>query len=82
MLLAGYETTSSAIAFACHLLSRPSGYAAQKGLAVELLGHGIVFTDDVLELPYLDAVVKEALRLLPPAHLTIREAAEDMRIGG
>lgn len=33
-----------------------------------------------MSLPYLDHVVKEALRLIPPVHSTLRVAAKDDRI--
>ena len=34
----------------------------------------------VMALPYLDYVIKESLRLIPPLHSTLRVAAEDGRI--
>jgi hypothetical protein len=34
-------------------------------------------SDTVSALPYMDAVVREGLRLLPPAPSTVREASED-----
>ena len=33
-------------------------------------------------LPYLDAVLKEALRLFPPAPTTIRQVTRAMDLGG
>ena len=37
---------------------------------------------DLTGLPYLDAVYKESLRLLPPGHVTAREAGEGQTLGG
>ena len=34
------------------------------------------------KLPYLDACLKEALRLYPPAHLLFRETESDMTLEG
>ena len=36
---------------------------------------------DLPGLPYLDAVFKESLRLLPPGHITARQATEDLMLG-
>lgn len=88
MVLAGTETSSSTIANACHLLAHPHNRAAQAQLLAEIEAartaeYGVgVSPEAVLQLPYLDAVVKETLRVLPPAHVTAREAPRDMNVGG
>lgn len=82
MMLAGYETSSSTIAFACHLLSQPSSRSAQHVLQQEIDRLSPDDLDGILAAPFLDAVVKETLRVLPPAHLTVRVAPEAMVIGG
>lgn len=78
MVLAGYETSSSTLAFACYLLARPENRAMQLTLAKEVA----TAKADIMTLPYLDAVVKETLRVLPPAHLTVRRAHRELDVGG
>jgi cytochrome P450/predicted unusual protein kinase regulating ubiquinone biosynthesis (AarF/ABC1/UbiB family) len=73
LLVAGHETTATALAWAFHhLLAHPPVLArALAELAVP---------DSRLE--YLDAVVKEALRLTPIIPLVGRRLDRSMRIGG
>ncbi|KAG1818533.1 cytochrome P450 [Suillus subaureus] len=77
LLLAGYETTSTALTWALIELSRHLD--AQTSLREELLAFGPDPTYDQLKanLPYLDAVVHETLRLHPPLREFTRVAAED-----
>jgi hypothetical protein len=37
---------------------------------------------DLEQLPYVQAVFKESLRLFPPGHISIREAVEDLNLNG
>ncbi|KAE9548524.1 hypothetical protein FO519_008267 [Halicephalobus sp. NKZ332] len=66
-LLAGYETTSTALAYSCHLLaSHPD---VQEKLYQELytrIDNSEADYDTVMKLPYLDAVFHECLRIRPP----------------
>ncbi|KAG2096080.1 cytochrome P450 [Suillus discolor] len=78
LLLAGYETTSISLTWALIELSRHSD--VQTRLREELLAFGPDPTYDQLKanLPYLDAVVHETLRLHPPDTTTLSpQAAED-----
>ena len=51
---------------------------------VDALGKDWVpsFEDLEEKLPYLDACLKEALRLFPPGHLLFREAETDLTLEG
>lgn len=83
LLAAGHETTASALAFALHLLGRHPAAAAR--VASELravLGHRAPGPADLPRLPYLDAVVRETLRLYPPAWIVGRRAAADYALLG
>lgn len=75
--LAGYETSSTALTWTLHLLA--SNPEAQDKLRAELLAVPEAEPSiDVLNgLPYLDAVVKESLRIESPVSGTVRMAAED-----
>jgi cytochrome P450 len=83
LLLAGHETTALALTWAFTLLDRNA--EARGRLEAELasvLGNRPAAPEDVLALPYTQAVVNETLRLYPPAYITGREAVRDTTIGG
>ncbi|KIJ58857.1 hypothetical protein HYDPIDRAFT_101898 [Hydnomerulius pinastri MD-312] len=77
LLLAGYETTSISLTWALIELSQNPD--VQTKLRNELLEHGTDPTYDQLSsnLPYLDAVVHEILRIHPPVPEFTRIALED-----
>jgi cytochrome P450 len=83
MLLAGHETTASAMAWALGLLSRHPGVRRrlQEELAT-VLGDRPITAADLPALPWLDAVVKETLRLYPPAWILSRSALVDLDVAG
>jgi cytochrome P450 len=83
VLLAGHESTANAITWMCWLLAKHPVVVNQ--LRVELsrvLGGCLPTQDNLKDLPYNAMVVKEALRLYPPAWALPREAIEDTEIGG
>jgi cytochrome P450 len=83
LFAAGHETSSNALCWTLALLSQHPDVAA--ALDDELAGclRGAAPRVEQLGLlPLLDAVVKESLRLLPPAPLNHRIAAEDTELGG
>jgi cytochrome P450 len=72
-LLAGHETTSTALTFALHLLGHHP--EAQRRLQEEVdttLAGRAPTAADLPALPYTAMVVKEAMRLYPPAYATGR----------
>lgn len=71
LLLAGHETTATALAWALHELSRDPEQAAFTTRAA----------DDGDE-KALEAVVKEAMRLRPVVGEVVRRVTEDVEIGG
>lgn len=84
-LLAGHETTATALTFALHLLGRHP--EAQQRVRVE--AEGVLGADDqvptverVAALVYTTQVVKEAMRLYPSAYAMGRRVPEGDVIGG
>jgi cytochrome P450 len=82
MFVAGHETTALALTFALHLLSyHPTAERALHDEIDAVLGDRLVEVADVRRLPVTEAVVKEAMRLYPPAYAIGREAIEDTTLG-
>ena len=82
-LLAGHETTALSLSWAWYLLSGNQAVAVKlhEELARVLDGKNPSF-EDLPRLCYTGAVVKESVRLYPPAWSLARTAAEDFEIGG
>jgi cytochrome P450 len=83
MVLAGHETTASALTWAWYLLARHPDAAERMHAELDaLLAGGAPTVDDVPRLQYTSAVFNEALRLYPPASAFGRRPLEDVVIGG
>ncbi|MCK6210420.1 cytochrome P450 [Georgenia sp. EYE_87] len=82
MLLAGHETTASALAFAGHLLAgHPSVQDRVAAEVREACGDGgVPMVDDLERLPLTRAVMAEALRLYPPAWTMGRQARASTKV--
>ena len=83
LFLAGHETTALTLAWTWYLLAQNP--AAESRLHDELtraLGNRAARPEDLESLPYLDAVIREALRLYPPAYIVGRLAIEPFELGG
>ena len=81
--LAGHETTSHALTWTLYLLSQNP--TAGEELAAELeqvLGGRAPEYGDLPALVYTERVVKESMRLYPPAYVLARRADRDTEIGG
>lgn len=82
-LIAGYETTASTLAFCSHELAL--NQQVQDKLYEEIKANcdskGEISYENLIKLPYLDAVLSETLRLYPPLPKVEREASEDYQLG-
>lgn len=83
MVLAGHETTATALAWAWHLIARHPVVEARLREEVEqvLTGRDATF-DDLPRLTYTASVFNEAMRLYPPAPVFGRRPKENVEIGG
>lgn len=84
LMFAGHDTSTSTLTFMMHELARhPDVVARLQEEQDEVLG-GAAPTIDRLEreMPYLEMVLDEVLRLYPPAWIGPRRAVRDFEFGG
>ncbi|MEV7737577.1 cytochrome P450 [Streptomyces sp. NPDC088921] len=82
MLVAGEDTTSGTLAWAVHYLSlHPEIQQKVAAEAEEVLGDSIPEPGVVSRLKYAEAVVNEAMRLMPVAPLTPLQTTRDLTVG-
>jgi cytochrome P450 len=82
-LLAGHETTAAALTWTLALLSRhPEVRRRVVAELDEVLGGRPVTQSDIASLPLLSAVLKESLRLFPPAWTIERRAEQADEVDG
>ena len=83
IFVAGHETTANALSWTWYLLSRhPEAEARLLAELGEVLGDRAPAVEDLSRLRYAAALVKESLRLYPPAWAFGREAVKDCEVGG
>nr|CAD1829392.1 unnamed protein product [Ananas comosus var. bracteatus] len=85
LFVAGSETSSNTVEWAmAELLRSPRSMAAAREELARVIGpRREVEESDVAQLPYLQAVVKESLRLHPPGPFLLpRRAVADVEVGG
>lgn len=84
IMLAGHETTALALSWAWYLLARNPGAEAKLHAELDevLGGSRAPGVADLPRLAYAEWVVKESLRLYPPAWAVGREAARETEVGG
>jgi cytochrome P450 len=80
MILAGHETTATALFWSLYLLALDP--ATQEQVAAEANGMASNGQPDLERLRFTRAVVEEALRLYPPAYLIARAAAAPDTVAG
>ncbi|GAB6026265.1 hypothetical protein CHUAL_012471 [Chamberlinius hualienensis] len=82
-LLAGFDTTANTISFASYLLAlNPECQQKLKDEIDQAIAkHGELTTDVILNLPYLEMVISETLRMYPPAVRLERLCVRDYQLG-
>jgi cytochrome P450 len=83
MLIAGHDTATASLAWALYVLSQHPLVLAEARAQVDdvLAGHA-PSASHLTQLPFLDRVIKETLRLYPPIHVSNRLAARDLAFAG
>ncbi len=83
LFIAGHETTANALSWTWYLLSQHRDVEAKlmDELGTVLAGRAPTMAD-LPRLPYTDMVIKESMRLYPPAWIIIREAVQPLNLGG
>jgi cytochrome P450 len=83
ILLAGHETTANALAWAFYLLGHHPDARAKVEREVDVALEGRAATmADLAKLPYTLSVIKESMRLYPPAYMIGRRATREVTICG
>jgi cytochrome P450 len=83
LFLAGHDTTANALTWTWYLLARhPDAEAKLVDELRSVLAGNAPSVGDLPRLPYTEMVIREAIRLYPPAPGVAREPIEDVKIGG
>ncbi len=83
LFFTGHETTALALAWTWHLLSQhPEVQERVYEEVRDTLGERAPTLEDIPRLRLVDAVIKESLRLYPPAYGIVRQAVKACQIGG
>jgi cytochrome P450 len=83
LFLAGHETTALVLTWAWHLLAlNPETEEKLAAELEEVLSGRAPTVEDLPRLRYCEWVVKESMRLYPPAYAVGREAVRECEVGG
>ena len=83
LFFTGHETTALALSWTWYLLAQSPEAETKLFEEVDRVLQGRAPTvEDLPQLRYVDMVMKESLRLYPPAYGVVREAVKDCEIGG
>jgi cytochrome P450 family 110 len=84
LLLAGHDTTATSLAWAFRqVLDRPDVLARVRAEVATAAGpDGRLEPERVVALPYLDATIKESLRVCPIIPIVVRKATRALTAGG
>jgi cytochrome P450 len=82
LIVAGHETTASALTWTWYLISRHPDTAAQLEAEADRLADGVLGLEAAESLEFTHQVLQEALRLYPPGWLFTRRTIEADELGG
>lgn len=83
LLFAGHETLTSSLTSFCLLMAQhPDIFQKAKAEQEKVLGNENITLDNLQQLSYLDQVLKEVLRLVPPVGGVFREVIADCEFKG
>ncbi|EFQ98375.1 hypothetical protein MGYG_01406 [Nannizzia gypsea CBS 118893] len=83
LMVAGHESTSNSVIWCLHMLStHPSVQTRLRTAIYAATSNGSFTYDSIQSIEYLDHVIKEATRILPPFVSLLRTAAQDVDICG
>jgi cytochrome P450 len=83
IFLAGHETTALTLCWTWYLLAQnPETEKKFHAELVEVLDGRLPTMEDLARLKYTENIVKECMRLYPPAYALGREAVEECEVGG
>jgi cytochrome P450 len=81
-LISGYDTTATALAWLFYLVAQHSRVAKRLGQELAPFQGQPLSVRDLAQAPYSEQVVKEAMRLYPPAGGVMRQPLHDLELGG
>jgi len=81
-MAAGHDTTATTLTYALWQLGRHPDQQARAVAEAAALGERELSAEDVAALPYIGAVLHEALRLCPPGPANARTATQDIEVDG
>ncbi len=82
LFIAGHETTANALAWTLYLVSQHPDVEARLMSEIATLGDKPPTMRDLPQMPYSEQVLKEVMRLYPPAGGATREPIHDIELGG
>ena len=83
LMVAGLDTTALAVSWSLYLLAHhPPAQTRLREEICQVLGDRSAEFADVPQLRFTEAVLKESMRLYPPAWIVGREALSDLEVGG
>lgn len=83
IFLAGHETVALTLSWAWYLLAQnPEAEENFHAELADVLGGRLPTLEDLARLQYTEKIIKESMRLYPPAYALGREAVEECEIGG